>query len=543
MRIKLNVHIQQTATGSTTVRDATMSLLRALGMTTVFGNPGSTELAFLHDWPRDFRYILGLQESIVVAMADGYAQATGTAAFVNLHSAAGVGHALGSVYTAYRNQTPLVITAGQQTRDLMPLRPFLGAAAAAEFPRPYVKWSCEPARGADVPLAIAQAHHIAMQKPCGPTFVSIPADDWAQQTQTLPLHVKSREFAPDPVLLRTVADAINVCQRPALVVGAGVACDNAADLVLALAETMQARVWSAPLTSRSAFPEDHPLFAGFLPASPDPLYGVLGGYDLVLVLGAPAFTFHVTGNWECAQSSPVIYQITDDPEAAATALAATSILGTMRLATAALLELVAKRVGLLSSVRTPAARLSPTDPIAAAFVMQTIADIRPSNSVIVEEAPSHKLALQRHLPINNNAFYSVASGGLGYGLAAAAGIALADPSRHVICIVGDGSAMYSIQALWTAAHHRLPITYVVLNNGGYGALRAFSQIMKFEDIPGIDLPSLDFVALALGHGCNACRVSRAADLEITLHRAFSNSSPSLVEVVVDRTVPPLFTVD
>ena len=189
------------------------------------------------------------------------------------------------------------------------------------------------------------------------------------------------------------------------------------------------------------------------------------------------------------------------------------------------------------------ALISPTDPIAAAFVMQTIADIRPSNSVIVEEAPSHKLALQRHLPINNNAFYSVASGGLGYGLAAAAGIALADPSRHVICIVGDGSAMYSIQALWTAAHHRLPITYVVLNNGGYGALRAFSQLMKFEDIPGIDLPSLDFVALALGHGCNACRVSRAADIEMTLHRAFANSSPSLVEVVVDRTVPSLFTTD
>jgi benzoylformate decarboxylase len=512
-------------------------------MTTVFGNPGSTELAFLHDWPRDFRYILGLQESIVVAMADGYAQATGAAAFVNLHSAAGVGHSLGSIYTAYRNQTPLVITAGQQTRDLMLLRPFLGATAAAEFPRPYVKWSCEPARGADVPLAIAQAHHIAMQKPCGPTFISIPADDWAQQTQMPPLHQKSREFAPEPVLLRKVADAINVCQRPALVVGAGIACDDAADLVLALAETMQAQVWSAPLTSRSAFPEDHPLFAGFLPASPDPLYRILGGYDLVLVLGAPAFTFHVTGSWESAQSSPAIYQITDDPEAAATALAATSILGTMRLASAALLELVAKRGGQLSRVRTPAERLSPADPIAAAFVMQTIADIRQANSVIVEEVPSHKSALQRYLPINNNAFYSVASGGLGYGLAAAAGIALADPSRHVICIVGDGSAMYSIQALWTASHHKLPITYVVLNNGGYGALRAFSQLMKFEDIPGIDLPGLDFVALARGHGCNACRVVRAADLELTLRQAFENSSPSLVEVVVDRTVPSLFSVD
>src|SRR5262249_6841344 len=153
-----------------TVRDATLNLLRSLDMTTVFGNPGSTELAFLHEWPEDFHYILGLQESVVVGMADGFAQATGRAAFVNLHSAAGVGHSPGSVYPAYRNQTPLVITAGQQSRDLMPLRPFLGAASAAEFPRPYVKWSCEPARAADVPLAIAQAYHIAMQKPCGPAF-------------------------------------------------------------------------------------------------------------------------------------------------------------------------------------------------------------------------------------------------------------------------------------------------------------------------------------------------------------------------------------
>jgi benzoylformate decarboxylase len=539
----LTIQTQRTDATSFTVKQATISLLRALGMTTVFGNPGSTELAFLHDWPQDFRYILGLQESIVVAMADGYAQATGRAAFVNLHSAAGVGHALGSIYTAYRNQTPLVITAGQQTRDLMPLRPFLGATAATEFPRPYVKWSCEPARAADVPLAVAQAHHIAMQKPCGPTFVSVPADDWLQQAQAVPLRTMSRDFAPDPGLLRTLADAINASQRPALVCGPAVARDNATNLVLALAEKMQAPVWSPPLASRSAFPEDHSLFAGFLPAAPEPLYRILANYDLVLVLGAPAFTFHVPGNLECARSGPPVYQITDDPETAATALAATSILGTMQLSAAALLEHVAKKEHRVNSVRAPVQRLSPADPIAAAFVMQTIGDLRQSDSVIVEEAPSHKQAMQEHLPICNTAFYAMASGGLGYGLAAAVGLALADPSRHVICIVGDGSAMYAIQALWTAARHGLPITYVVLNNGGYGAMRAFSQLMKSKDPPGIDLPLLDFVALARGQGCNAYRVSRASELGPALRDALATASPTLVEVVVDRSIPRLFETD
>lgn len=525
---------------SSIVRHVTMDLLRTLRMTTIFGNPGSTELAFLHDWPDDFRYILGLQESVVVGMADGYAQASGTAAFVNLHSAAGVGHALGNIYTAYRNQSPLVITAGQQTRDLMPLRPFLGATAAAEFPRPYVKWSCEPARAADVPLAIAQAHHIAMQKPCGPTFVSVPADDWSQRAEPVAVCAKSRDFAPDPALLRMLANAINECKRPALVIGAAVARDGGADLAVRLAEAMQGPVWSEALASRSAFPETHPLFAGCLPAAPGPLAKILADYDLVLVLGAPAFTFHVPGNLQDVRAAAPVYQITDDAELAATALSATSVLGTMRLALAALIDQVARKQSRSIVARMPPERLTPIDPIPAAFVMQTIADLRPADSVIVEEAPSHKQALQRYLPIENNAFHAMASGGLGYGLAAAAGLSLADPRRHLICIVGDGSAMYAIQALWTAARHELPITYVVLNNGGYGAMRAFSRLMNSQDPPGIDLPLLDFVALARGHGCGGRRVTRAEELAPALREAFATPRPILIEVVVDPAVQQLF---
>ena len=176
---------------------ATFGLLRAFGIKRVFGNPGSTELPFLSDWPDDIDYVLGLQEASVVGMADGYAQATRNAGFVNLHSGAGVGHALGNIYTAYRNQTPLVITAGQQARSIMPLQAFLYAERASEFPRPYVKYSVEPARAEDVPAAIARAYYVAMQPPCGPTFVSVPVDDWARPAQPIEARSVSRELGPD----------------------------------------------------------------------------------------------------------------------------------------------------------------------------------------------------------------------------------------------------------------------------------------------------------------------------------------------------------
>ena len=183
---------------SVTVKQATLDLLRSFGIKKVFGNPGSTELPFLSDWPDDIDYVLGLQEASVIGMADGYAQATRNAAFVNLHSAAGVGHALGNVFTAFRNQTPLVITAGQQARSILPWQPFLYAERAPEFPRPYVKFSVEPARAEDVPAAIARAYHAAMQPPCGPTFVSVPIDDWNRSARTVQARVLTRQLAGDP---------------------------------------------------------------------------------------------------------------------------------------------------------------------------------------------------------------------------------------------------------------------------------------------------------------------------------------------------------
>src|SRR3979490_1029354 len=232
----------KTDTKAITVKDATFGLLRAFGVKKVFGNPGSTELPFLSDWPDDIDYVLGLQEASVIGMADGYAQATRNAGFVNLHSAAGVGNALGNIYTAHRNQTPLVITAGQQARSILPLQAFLYAERASEFPRPYVKFSVEPARAEDVPAAIARAYYVAMQPPCGPTFVSVPIDDWTHQTQTLEARNVSREFGPDPDAMKALVAALSASSHPALVVGPGVDRAQAVDLMVRLAEKTKAAV-------------------------------------------------------------------------------------------------------------------------------------------------------------------------------------------------------------------------------------------------------------------------------------------------------------
>jgi benzoylformate decarboxylase len=528
--------------GSITVRDATIDLLRRLDMTTVFGNPGSTELPFLNNWPDDFRYVLALQESSAVAMADGFARATGRAAFCNLHSAVGIGHALGSVFTAYRNQTPLVISAGQQARSLLSGQPFLGATEAANFPKPYVKWSSEPARAEDVPAALAHAYYTAMQRPCGPTFVSVPMDDWGVTTEPTATRTVSRDVAPDPELIAELARALGSAKRPVLVIGPEVDGEDAGAAAVTLAERARTPVLVSPFSSRVSFPEHHPLFAGFLPAAPQPIAAALSAHDLVVVLGAPVFTFHVAGDFNLPRSDVQLFQLTTDGEAAASASMGTAIVGSLRLALPALTRLLPTDSGRAMPpprprVETPLAR----DPIPAEFLLHRIAATMPHDAIIVEEAPSHRPALQRHLPVRGfGQFYTMASGGLGYALPAAVGVALAKPDRRVICIIGDGSLMYSIQALWTAAQHRLPLSVVVINNGGYGAMRSFSQTLNVKGPPGIDLPGIDSVQIAKGFGCAALRVGDVASLEQVLVDAWRTDGPVLIDVPVDPAVMRLY---
>jgi benzoylformate decarboxylase len=524
-----------------TVKQATLDLLRAFGIRKVFGNPGSTELPFLSDWPDDIDYVLGLQEASVVGMADGYAQATRNAGFVNLHSAAGLGNALGNIYNAYRNQTPLVITAGQQARSILPLQAFLYAERATEFPRPYVKFSVEPARPEDVPAAIARAYYVAMQPPCGPTFVSVPIDDWSHPTQTLAARHVSRETGPDPGAMKGLAGALAASKRPALVVGPGVDRADAVDLMVKVAEKAKASVWVSPFSARCSFPERHPQFLGFLPASPAQLSDALRGHDLVVVIGAPVFTFHVEGHASIFDGATTIFQITDDSVAAAVTPVGTSIIATMRPALTMLLELLPETTRTVPAGRTLPPAPVGGDPVPVEFLLHALSGAMPDNAVVVEEAPSHRPAMHKFMPMRGqDSFYTMASGGLGYSLPAAVGIALGKPGVRTVCLIGDGSAMYSIQALWTAAQRKLPLTVVVINNAGYGAMRSFSQVMQVRNVPGLELPGIDFVKIAEGLGCDAMRVARSSELAPALKRGLSHKGTSLIEVMVDSAVPLLY---
>jgi benzoylformate decarboxylase len=524
-----------------TVRDTTYELLRGFGVTTMFGNPGSTELRLFKDTPDDFRYVLALQESSAVAMADGYAQATGNAAFVNLHSAVGVGHALGSIFTAMRNATPLVLTAGQQTRAMLPTQPFLFSEQATELPKPYVKWSCEPARAADVPAAIARAYHTAMQRPRGPTFVSIPEDDWDRDAEPIDARHVVGDFVGDDATLRAVAEALRLSSRPALVVGPAVDRDGAWDVTVELAERSGALVWVSPLSSRCSFPEDHPAFAGFLTPQRSTLARQLDGHDLVLVLGAPVFTYHVHADGPFLAGGTTLYQLVDDPQAAAMAPVGTAVLTTLRAGVGAVLDHLGPARSTPAAGRERPATPPASDPISGAFVMHTVARRMPADAVIVEEAPSHRNEMHDHLPIRTSGgFYCTASGGLGFALPAAVGVALGDPTRRVICLLGDGSSLYSIQALWTAAQHDLAIAFVILNNHGYVALKALGQDMDVDKPPGVDLPGLEFAELAAGFGCAARTVTRAGDLDPALRWALETPRPTLIDVSVAAAVPRLY---
>lgn len=515
-----------------TVRDAVLGLLRSFRMTTVFGNPGSTELPMFRDFPADFRYVLGLQESLVVGMADGYAQATRNAALVNLHSAVGVGHAMGNIFTAFRNQTPIVITAGQQARSIMPFEPFLFSVQATELPRPYVKWACEPARGEDVPAALARAYYVAMQPPRGPTLVSIPVDDWDRKCEPIAARHVSNVVRGDPVLLGQIAQALSDAERPVIVVGASIARDDAWDEVVSLAERHNATVWVSPLSARNSFPENHRLFAGFLAADREKILRNLTGHDVVLVLGAPLFTYHVEGFGPHVPPGAKVYQLTDDPSVASWAPAGTSVFTSLKLGITDLLSGPPPRQ---RSVPAPLVRPERASgaPLTDRYLVQQIAALRPKGSIVVEEAPSTRGPMHDYLPIiERDTFYTCASGGLGHGLPAAIGVALGRPGERVIALLGDGSSMYAIQGLWSAAQLRLPITFVIVNNGRYEALQTFGHHFGLQRTEGTDLPGLDFTSIARGHGVMAERVTAADSLDRALRTSFAAAGPMLIDVIV-----------
>ncbi len=523
-----------------TVREVTFDLLRDLGMTTVFGNPGSTELPFLKDFPDDFRYVLGLQEATALSMAEGYAQGTGNAALVNLHTGPGLGNAMGNLVTAWHNKTPLVVTAGQQDRRHIALEPLL-SANLVELAKPYVKRSHEPLRAADVPGELHRAYHAAMQNPTGPVFVSIPMNDWDAEAEPFAAREVSHRSAPDPEALEKVARALAGARRPAIVAGAGVARAGAFHDAVALAEKLRAAVWADPNSSLSGFPRDHPLFAGHLLLAQKRLAEQLSPYDVVLVLGAPVFLYYPYVPGPAVEEGTRLLHVTDDPEEAHRAAVGTSVVGDVGLAVRQLTELLSG-----TDRQPPPPWERPPVPEAAApmsvdYVMHTLSEVMPEETAFADESASSKPSFHRYVrPGLPGGYLTSAAGGLGFCLPASVGLKLAEPGRPVVCVIGDGSVMYSIQALWSAVRYGAGVIVVVINNKGYSILKAFRDTLDIgENVPGLDVGDVDYVKVAEGLGVPAERIEAPEALTAALKRALAADGPRLLDVLVDPAVPKL----
>jgi benzoylformate decarboxylase len=524
-----------------TVRDATFQMLRERGMTTIFGNPGSTELPMLTDFPEDFRYILALQEASAVGIADGYAQASGRPALVNLHTAPGVGNGMGAIFNAQANKSPLVVTAGQQHRSLMTLQANLTNRDATRMPHPLVKWSYEPPRAQDVPHALARAVHMASLPPKGPTFVSIPMDDWdrelddEQAVRHQTTRVVSGAAQPSPQVISQLAERLAGASRPALVAGGEIDACGGWQAAVRLAEAQRLAVYATPAPGggRIGFPENHPLFQGILPPAVGPVGEALAAHDLVLVVGSSVFPYYPNVPGPLLAEGTALVAITSDPEEAARAPMGEAILADVGLSLSALADAVAD-----SQRDEPAARPEPeaaplTDPMSPSTAARMLAEVFPEEGIVVLESPSGTLALRNQLRLSRpGSYYFSAGGGLGFGMPAAIGVQLACPQRPVVCVIGEGSVQYSVQSFWSACAYKVPVTFLVLRNDEYAILKWFSLLEEIKDAPGLDLPALDCVAVASGYGVNSCRVSDPQELHAELSRALASSEPELIEVQV-----------
>jgi benzoylformate decarboxylase len=531
-----------------TVWAATYDLLRALRLTTIFGNPGSTEQPFLKNFPDDFQYILGLQEASVVAMADGFAQATRHPALVNLHTSAGTGNGMGNIMTAFLNKTPLIITAGQQTREMLLCEPMLANRDETMLPRPYVKWAYQPARAQDVPGAIMRACALALQPPAGPVYVSIPLDDWDQPALgPAVVRTVSARFAPDGERLCELAKRISASKRLALVYGQEIDRSGGWDVGVALAEKLNAPVFHAPNTERPSFPENHRLFQGTLPPAMGPLSSRLQGFDLAVVIGAPVFRYYPYVPGPVLPPGCELLQVTSDPSDAALALVGDSLLGDAKLTLEALLSLVEDG----SSRTPPKPRIldrklaePPNSPLTASEVYAALSELKPENAIVVQESPSNMMDLATWWPrVRPASYYTFASGGLGWDAPAAVGIALAQKlsgeGRPVVAVIGDGSFQYSIQCLATAAQHKLKVIYIVPCNGEYAILKEFAILEHTPNVPALDLPALDIASAAKGFGCAAVEARTRDEIKAAFSKALSADGPTVIATPISRELKPL----
>jgi len=549
---------------------AFLELLRQEGVEYLFGNPGTTELPLMDalvDAP-GLTYVLALQEAAVVAMADGYAQASGKLAAVNVHVAPGLGNALGMLYDAQKAGAPLLVTAGQHDQSFNFTEPILWADLPP-IARPFVKWSAEVRRLADLPRAIHRAAKTALAPPTGPVFLSLPTDVLNAEGELelgRPTRVAPR-LRGDRAAVEAAADLLAHAERPLLMAGDAVAQSDAHAELVAVAELLGAPVYAEGIPSTASFPASHPLFRGTFVRLAPAIRQLLSEADLLFSVGGDLLTLslpydqepmppdlpivHLDADpWELGKNYPARVAILGDPKATLPELAAAieaRLTPERRARARARREEAAAAKArhlaeLTARARAEAARV-PITPLAA---LHAIVEALPPEAVVVDETISSGAGLRSLLRSEDpKSFFGLRGGGIGWGLPATMGIKLAQPRRPVVGLIGDGSAMYTCQALWTAAHHRLQVVLVILNNASYRILKQRVHALKglaaqTDRYVGMDLddPRVDFVGLARSLGVEGERVEKASEIGPALGRALARGGPTLLDVGLDRAFKP-----
>ena len=548
-------------------RRVLMDTLVNQGVEYLFGNPGTTEspiIDSLPDYPQ-IRYVLALHESVALGAASYYAQASGRTAVVNLHVAPGLGNALGMMYNALKARSPLVVTAGQQDTRMRLREPVLGHDLAA-MAAPVAKWSAQVERGDEMADLLRRAFKVAADPPAGPVFVALPIDVLEQETPhaALPPGALYLAHEPDPAGVTAAARALAASRRPAIVAGDDVARDAAHQELRLLAEQLGAPVWVEGLRQHSVFPTAHPSYRGSLPFDAAAIRSALGDADAVLLIGGPFFeevwfapgspfgdgtaVVQIEDSAErLSRNFPLTAGLLGRPVSALRALrAALEHAGSTALRAAATARneaLRSRRAQETAAQRERAARRWNAEPISIPRLMAEIDTALPPDAIVVDEAITASADLGRALSFERPGdYFGARGGGIGQALPGALGVKLAHPGRPVVAISGDGSAMYTIQALWTAAHHELAVTFVILDNREYRILKhnmdTYRQRFDTRAERGytqMDLskPDLSFVEIAQGMGVSAARVTRPGDIGPALAAALGSGRPYLLDVLVE----------
>ncbi len=548
-----------------TGRSAFLALLKDEGITHLFGNPGTTELPIMHALKEhpDLTYVMAMQESLVVAMADGFSRASGKLVACNVHVAPGLGNAMGSLYNAKFTGTPMILTAGQQEQGHGLTEPLL-YDPLVPIAQPLVKWAVEVTRLEDVPRIVRRAAKVAMTPPTGPVFISLPGDILNAEAG-IELGASTRvetRTPPSDAVLDDLAKRLLKAERPVIIVGDEVVKSDALEAAAKFAEALGAPVYQQSVAYGAHFLSEHPCFVGGLSRDQKQVRGVLSKFDLLIALGSDPVRMSVWSEVEpLPDNMPVVHIGQLDWDMGKNFAADMAVRADLRETLLALTPLLGKLGGERRGARVKgalaqlaktnwsatraelAARIEGrkgTKPIDPDWLSLQIANTLPRDAVMVNEGLTSSRHLTDLVPYRDRyGFHALASGGIGWSLPASVGIAMAQAPRPVCCFSGDGSAMYSIQSLWTAAHHKLPITYVIANNGGYRIIKQRLKSFHGNDhFIGMDFaePKVDFTALAKSMGMPAEHITEPDALGPALRRSFSTPGPKLLDVVVDGKV-------